>query len=129
MNEKTEPEAYTLRACPLCGGKPEFAGAPIFGGLLNNLCIRCTVCEMETRSGQFREYRDLVDFWNRWGLNKDSALLEAAESLSTICSSGYSEEYERGWNNAVKHNRTKLKAMAGDQKAIAEMGWCKASNE
>jgi hypothetical protein len=57
-----------------------------------------------------------------------SALLEAAESLATISSSGYSEEYERGWNNAVKHNRRKLKAMAGDEKSIAEMGWCKASN-
>jgi len=35
-------------------------------------------------------------------------LRSAAEMLQTISSSGYSDEYERGWNAAVRHNRQVL---------------------
>ena len=53
-----------LLPCPLCQGRAEFYGGCVFGGLLNNLGIRCSVCGMETRSGQFKKYTHLRDFWN-----------------------------------------------------------------
>ena len=61
---------------------------------------------------------------------RSSDLLAAAEMLQTISSSGYSAEYERGWNAAVRHNRYVLKCAGGDQVACAAIGkYPKAAND
>lgn len=52
----------------------------------------------------------------------NSDFIKAAGMLKTISSSGYSDDYERGWNAAVEHNRKVLRCAAGDAEACAAIG-------
>jgi hypothetical protein len=62
-----------LRPCPLCGGKPKVIGGCCFGGLLNNLGIECQTCGLKTRSGQFEDTQDLIEFWNAKSPNEQGS--------------------------------------------------------
>lgn len=52
-----------LKPCPLCGGSAEIQGACVCF-FMNNISVRCDVCGLETKSGQFDDANKLVRFWN-----------------------------------------------------------------
>ena len=52
-----------LKPCPLCGGSAEIQGGCVCF-FMNNICVRCDVCGLETKSGQFDDANKLVRFWN-----------------------------------------------------------------
>lgn len=52
-----------LKPCPLCGGQAQIVGACLCF-FLNNISVRCQICELETKYGQFDDANNLVRFWN-----------------------------------------------------------------
>lgn len=53
-----------LKACPMCGGDAKVVGACVFFWM-NNLAVRCKICELETKSGQFETEEEVIAFWNK----------------------------------------------------------------
>lgn len=53
-----------LKTCPLCGGDAKVVGACVCF-FMNNLAVRCKICELETKSGQFETEEEVIAFWNK----------------------------------------------------------------